>query len=135
MDKNYMARINIQQYISFLPEHRTINKKKFFLLEELYSNIEQDLNVSRDCFTLESKVDFSNEISGIRYIYDINATGLLSSLTWSNILEIIKNYKLTHNINKNENINFIFVISVVFKTPTPGVKNTIVRFNYIITNV
>jgi hypothetical protein len=22
------------------------------------------------------------------------------------------------------------VISVIFKTPTPGVKNTIVRFNY-----
>jgi hypothetical protein len=29
----------------------------------------------------------------------------------------------------------ICVISVVFKTPTPGVKNTIVRFNYRITDL
>jgi hypothetical protein len=133
MDKKFITKKNIQPYISFLPEHRTINKQCFCLLEQLFLNIEQDLNVSRDCFTIESKVELSNEISSIRYIYDLNASALLSSLTWTNIMEIIKNYKLV-NCNKKE-MHFIFVISVVFKTPTPGVKNTIVRFNYMITNI
>lgn len=136
MDKKFVTKKNVQPFISFLPEHRAINKERFCLLEQLFLNIEQDLNISRDCFTVESKVELSNEISGIRYIYDVNASGLLSSLTWSNIMEIIKNYKLLHDNNcKKGEIKFIFVVSVVFKTPTPGVKNTVVRFNYIITNI
>ena len=138
INKNYVVENNMQHYVSFLPEHQTINKKRFCLLEQLYSNIELDLNISRDCFTVESKVEFSNEISNIRYMYDVNVAGLLSALTWSNIIEIIKNYSLLNSNNlkqKKEDITIIFVVSVVFKTPTPGVKNTIVRFNYIITNI
>jgi hypothetical protein len=53
------------EYISFLPEYRTVNGKKFYLLEEIISNIESDLNISRNCFTIDSLVELTNEIISI----------------------------------------------------------------------
>jgi hypothetical protein len=131
------------EYISFLPEYRTVNGKKFYLLEEIISNIESDLNVSRNCFTVESLVELTNEIISINSFCDLNCCSVLSSLTWCNILEIIKNYNIVNDhcggdCGPNSESTSqpvtpvipICVISVIFKTPTPGVKNTIVRFNY-----
>ena len=138
------------EYISFLPEYRRVNGKKFYLLEEIISNIESDLNISRNCFTVESLVELTNEIISINSLCELNCCSILSSLTWCNILEIIKNYNI---VNDNcgdcrpntESTSYpgvpvipvvpICVISVIFKTPTPGVKNTIVRFNYRITDL
>jgi len=120
-------------YVSFLPEFRSINTKNFFLLEELISNIENDLNVSRMCFTRESLVEMTNEISRIKTLCNINGCSLVSSLTWSNILGIIQNYKLLKNKN-DDNIIPILVVNIIFKTPTPGVKKTLIRFQYKITN-
>jgi hypothetical protein len=141
-----------QQYISFLPEYRSVNGKKFYLLEEIISNIESDLNISRNCFTVESLVELTNEIISINSFCDLNCCSILSSLTWCNILEIIKNYSIINDncgcgpdsntissssssSTKQQPVIPICVISVVFKTPTPGVKNTIVRFNYRITDL
>jgi hypothetical protein len=146
------------QYISFLPKYRTVNGKKFYLLEEIISNIESDLNISRNCFTVESLVELTNEILNINSICDLNCCSVLSSLTWCNILEIIKNYNMindncgcdTESISGSTTSDSISsssssiqkrpvipicAISVIFKTPTPGVKNTIVRFNYRITDL
>lgn len=127
-------------YISFLPEFRSIGRKRFYLLEEIISNIENDLNVSRNCFTKDSLVELTNEIISIKSLCDINCCSVLSSLTWENIIEIINNYRLIKfcdcEDDKNENVAIpICVINVIFKTPTCGVKNTIVRFNYRITNL
>ena len=133
-----------QEYISFLPDYRSVNGKKFYLLEEIISNIESDLNISRNCFTVESLVELTNEIISINSFCNLNCCSVLSSLTWCNILEIIKNYSI---LNENcgdcnsgsgsihQPVIPICVISVIFKTPTPGVKNTIVRFNYRITDL
>jgi hypothetical protein len=155
-------------YISFLPEYRTVNGKKFYLLEEIISNIESDLNISRNCFTVESLVELTNEIISINSFCDINCCSVLASLTWCNILEIIQNYSIINDncggcssgssssgsssvsssgstsgsssgstsiSNVQPPVIPICVISIIFKTPTPGVKNTIVRFNYRITNL
>jgi hypothetical protein len=138
-----------QEYISFLPEYRSVNGKKFYLLEEIISNIESDLNISRNCFTVESLVELTNEIISINSFCNLNCCSVLSSLTWCNILEIIKNYSIlnencdcsTSSSSSSSSSSIhqavipICVISVIFKTPTPGVKNTIVRFNYRITDL
>ena len=132
-----------QEYISFLPEYRSVNGKKFYLLEEIISNIENDLNISRNCFTVESLVELTNEIISINSFCNLNCCSVLSSLTWCNILEIIKNYSIlnencdcsTSSSSIHQPVIPICVISVIFKTPTPGVKNTIVRFNYRITDL
>jgi len=120
-------------YTSFLPENRSVDGKNFYLLEKIISNIENDLNVSRNCFTIETLVELSNEITNLHSLCDLNYCSVLSSLTWPNILEIIKNYKLSDS--SDEPLIPICVISIIFKTPTVGVKNTIVRFNYRITNI
>ena len=119
--------------ISFLPEFRSIDNKRFFLLEELIANIESDLGISRNCFTKESLVELTNEITNLKNLLHLKCCSVLASLTWSNVLEIIDNYKLT----KCGDIDIIpiLAVNVVFKTPTPGVKNTIVRFLYKISNM
>lgn len=144
LDKNNLVNNKqLMPYISFLPEYRTLNGKSFYLLEQLISNIESDLNVSRNYFTRESLVELSNEIISLYSLCDLNYCSVLASLTWTNILEIIKNYTLVNisdcNCGTNDNstnpIIPICVISIIFKTPTPGVKNTIIRFNYRLTNL
>ena len=145
----------VTPYISFLPEFRRVNTKNFYLLEELISNIERDLNISRNCFTKDSLVELTNEIISIKSLCDVNCCSVLSSLSWPNVLEIIKNYQLinccqcVHFNNEHETYeNYcpicktskseiipICVVNIIFKTPTPGVKNTIIRFNYRITDL
>ena len=112
-------------FISFSPQFRTINGKKFDLLEELIGNIESDLSVSRNCFTKDSLVELTNEITNIKSLLDIKCCSVMSSLTWENILDIINNYKLT----KCEVIP-VLIINIVFKSDTTNVKDTIIRFQY-----
>ena len=153
LNKDFVSNNNhISSYISFIPEFRSVHSKKFYLLEEILSNIERDLNISRNCFTKETLVELTNEIISIKSLCDINCCSVLASLSWKNILEIIKNYQIinscqcTHFNNKQETycpicktskseIIPICVVNIIFKTPTPGVKNTIIRFNYRITNL
>ena len=117
-------------YISFSSEYRTVDGKKFYLLEEILSNIETDLSVSRNCFTKDSLVELTNEMTNIRILLDINCCSLLSALTWPNILEIIQNYS---DIHCGEVVP-VLIVNVVFKTPTEGVKDTIIRFQYRLTD-
>ena len=138
INKNFMLSnkclINL---ISFLPEHRIIQNtsKKFYLLEEIISNIERNLNITRNCFTKDSLVELTNEIISIKSLLDINCCSVLSSLSWDNVIEVIENYKFVDSDNnKNNDIIPICVVNIVFKTPTADVKNTTVRFNYKITN-
>jgi hypothetical protein len=116
---------NILSLISFSNRLRTVNGKPFNLLEELIGNIESDLCVSRNCFTKESLVELTNEITLIKTILDIKCCSLLSSLTWPNIIDIINNYKL-----EKKNVIPVLIVNIVFKTPTEGVKDTVVRFQY-----
>ena len=139
INKDYMnTNSDLISLISFLPEHRSLNtfKKRFYLLDELITNIERNLNVSRNCFTKESLVELTNEIIGIKSLLDINCCSVLASLSWKNVLEVIENYKLVHcendtSLKEGDNVIIpICVVNIVFKTPTPDVKNTVIRFNY-----
>lgn len=157
-NKDYISKTKeIFKYITFLPEYRCVNHKKFYLLEEIISNIENNLNISRNCFTKESLVELTGEITNIKALYDINCCSVLASLTWENIKDIIKNYRLNNHCQCNNNNNElclttkqylctecnteikpvipICVVNIVFKTPTPGVTDTIIRFNYRLTNI
>ena len=134
IDHNFVnSHKDIKKLVSFLPEYRTIGEKKFYLLEQILCNIEHDLNLPRSCFTTESIVDLTGQITEINSLCNISCTKILSSLTWRNIIEIIDNYKLLKN--EKTNINPICSISIIFKTPTHGVENTIIRFNYKIMNL
>jgi len=129
IDKNTVNNQTITPYISFLAPDRKIGGKNFFLLEEIIKNIESDLNISRNAFTTTSLIDLTNEISNLKSLLDINWCSVLSSLPWSIITHLIEENHLANPHQKNT-INVLFVVSVVFKTPTEGVRNTIIRFPY-----
>ena len=116
-------------FISFEAVHRTVKGKPFFLLEAIMTNLEHDLNISRNCFTKDSLVQLTHEITLIKTLLDIKCCSVLSSLTWQNILDLIE----THKTEKHDLIP-ILIINVVFKTPTECVKDTIIRFQYKISN-
>jgi hypothetical protein len=126
----FLNNADILCLISFSNRLRTVNGKPFNLLEELIANIESDLCISRNCFTKESLVELTNEITLIKTILDIKCCSVLSSLTWSNILDLINNYKLD-----KKNIIPILIINIVFKTPTEGVKDTVIRFQYKVNDI
>jgi len=149
MDKNIKNNKNLEKYITFLAPYRTLRGgKNFFLLDEIINNIENDLNISRNAFTTTSLIDLTNDLSKIKSLSDINYCSVLSSLPWSVITNLLEDYHLAnsdvnniHTINniiiKDDTVKIrpnqlIFVVSVVFKTPTPGVRNTIIRFPYLL---
>jgi hypothetical protein len=132
IDKNVANIPSNNEYITFLTPYRTVKNKLFILLEQIFRNIENDLNLSRNCFTTTSCVELTNEILGIKTLCDLNSCSVLNSLTWTNVEDLMQNYKLLHHTNPDHNL--ILVISVVFRTPTEGVKNTIIKFKYRIFN-
>ena len=136
IDKKIAGSSNYNELISFLYPFRKVNGKPFYLLEEIIKNIENDLNLSRNCFTPNSLLDLTNELSSINTLCDMNYCSVLSSLPWTNIESIVVNKRLLTMDTKTNTTkeNVVFVVSIVFKTPTPGVRNTIIKFPYKITN-
>lgn len=126
INKTIAENPNYNHYLSFQSIHRTVKGNKFFLLEQIFKNIESDLNISRNCFTTSSRIELSNEFSSIKSLCDMNCCSVVSSLPWSNVEDIIHNY----SINENKKINPIFVVSICFKTPTPNVKDNVIQFHY-----
>jgi hypothetical protein len=117
-------------FISLQPAHRSVAGKRFVLLESIIKNLEYDLNISRNCFTTASRIELANEFSNIKTLCDINSCSVVASLSWSNIEDLIHNYE----ISSNKTVLPIFCVSVIFKTPTAGCRETILKLNYKIMN-
>lgn len=113
--------------ISFSQDHRTLNGTRFYLMERIIQNLETDLNVSRNCFTAETRVDLAKELSGIASLCDMECCSVLTSLTWTNIENLLKEHS---KMNNNEKVRPYLCLSVIFRTPTEGTKDSIIRFLY-----
>ena len=122
-------REDFMRYISFQSSARTANKLPFDLLEVIMSNIETDLNISRNAFTTASRVGLVNEFLNLKSLCDMNCCSVVASLPWSSIEEILKNFQRS---NPNKVIRAVFIISIQFKTPTAGVRPTTIKFVYTI---
>ena len=109
-------------FISFESHIRTLNKKPFYLLEKIIENIEKDLQISRDCFTTTSLMEMTHEFTKIKTICDLNCCSVVSSLPWSIVEDLLE----------NSNSQIVFIVSIMFKTPTAGVKDNIIKFSYLI---
>jgi hypothetical protein len=130
IDKNICCNARFFPYITFLPPYRTINiGQPFSLLEQIILNIENDLNVTRNCFVTCTLIELSKELSNIKSLCDINCCSILCSLPWSNILNIIRNDYLSRD-PANPLRQTILVISVIFKTPNTSILPTIIKFKY-----
>jgi hypothetical protein len=129
IDKTVGSNLKYNHYISFESIYRTVNGKKFFLLEQILQNLEADLNISRNCFTTSSRIELVNEFINIKSLCDMNCCSVVSSITWSNIEDIIRNNEKNNSMH-NRHRRPIFVVSICFKTPTPNVKDNIIQFYY-----
>lgn len=130
LNRQLASNPEMNKYISLLPNYRSVEQMPFYLLEFVLKNIEKDLCLSRDCFSRESLIEVSKQLSSINSLLDMNCCSLLTSLTWSNIKEMVQQYQ---NVLVDENVQEfipVLVISIIFKTPTEGVLNTIVKFHY-----
>lgn len=118
------------RYITFLPPWRTLNcGKPFSLLEQIILNIENDLNVTRNCFLTCTLIELSKELSNIKTLCDINCCSVLCTLPWSNVINIIRNDYINRDIT-NPLRQALLVISVIFKTPNTCILPTIIKFKY-----
>jgi len=117
-------------FISLQPAHRSVSGKRFVLLESIIKNLESDLCISRNCFTTSSRIELANEFSNIKTLCDINSCSVVASLSWSNIEDLIHNYE----ISNNKTVLPIFCVSIIFKTPTTGCRETVLKLNYKIMN-
>ena len=129
MDKKAGCNPDIFPYVTFLPPWRTVATKPFTLLDYIIMNIEADLNVDRNCFTTSSLIELSKELSNIKSLYDINCCSVITSLTWSNILNIIRNDYISNN-SLNYLRDTVLIISIVFKTPNSDILPTTIKFKY-----
>jgi hypothetical protein len=117
-------------YISFLPSERTVNAKNFVLSETIIVNIEEDLKISRNCFTTSSLIALQKELCEIKTLCDINCCSVLASLSWPNITSIIQNHQSTpQGTDLNE---IALVLSVIFVTPHDDILETVIKFTYLI---
>lgn len=130
IEKNICCSSGIIQYISFCTPYRRFNNgSPFSLLEQIILNLENDLNVTRSCFTTCSLIELSKELSNIKTLCDINCCSLLASLPWSNIVTIIRNDYRTRGPNVSLG-QTLLVISIIFKTPNISVRPTVIKFKY-----
>jgi hypothetical protein len=118
---------SLMQYISFLPPARSVKKLPFDLLETVLKNIETDLNISRNAFTTASRLQLTNEFLVLKSLSDLNCCSVVASLPWSSIEDILASFSAYH---PTKTVQPVFLVSIQFKTPTPNVRPTSIKFTY-----
>lgn len=127
---NKLTNTDLYKYITFLPPWRSVQLgQPFSLLELVLSNIEKDLGVTRNCFETCTLIELSKEFSNIKTLCDIKFCNNACTLTWDNILSIIRTEATNRDIS-NPLTQTILVINVIFQTSNPNILLTIVKFKY-----
>lgn len=135
IDKNIINNNNLSSYISFLPIYRTVvnplaittSDTSFSLIETIINNIETDLNITRSNFTIDSLLELKKDLCNINSLCDINCCSVIAALTWSDIMNIVKNEYFKQS---GQSVNMYLAVNVLFKSPTKGVKPTNIKFKY-----
>jgi hypothetical protein len=128
-------KVDLIPHISF--EERTSNGANFNLMQTILANMEKDLGVSRECFDLCCRLELEKELSSIRTLCDINVCSVLCALTWSEILNVLKSKgaSSTGLDSFGNPVQHILKISIVFKNPNQDIKDTIVKFRYLVSGI
>ena len=113
---------------------QNVNGHPFCLVDSIMENIEKDLGVSINMLSICSLINLNKEIISIKSLADLSITNISCSLSWSEILEVIRCEYDKTSCGSDPNIPdtalVILTISVIFVTPNEGIFPTIIRFNY-----
>jgi len=128
---------SVKQYTSFDPDYRTVNDISFNLLQTIFGHLEEDLQAPRECFDLTCRMELERELACINSIYDINSCSVLTALKWHEVLKLLISHgAIKSGIDPCGNpIQHVLKISVIFKNPNRDVKDTIVKFRYLIGDI
>jgi hypothetical protein len=122
--------VSLLPFISLLPKYRTkSDQTPFSLLDAIYSNIEECLNISIEAIEPSSRIILNKEVSSIKSLCQLHCQALVNSLRWSDITNIILNdskYDYTQPLNLK--------ITLLFVSSTQDVKNVVVVMNYSVTD-
>ncbi len=114
-------------YISLMPQHRTVGGMPFFLLETIYTNLEEDLHLRRLSFSAGSKIALNKNITKMTSLCSLRISNVISSLSWSELLDTIVSQ---YNVTDISVAPIILTVSIVLSSPTPNVYPTILHINY-----
>ena len=128
---------DLKKFISFHPEDRTTNNIKFNLLNTIFGHIEEDLEVPRECFDLTCRMELEKELACIGSICDINSCSVLTALKWNEVLKLLLSQGAlpSGKDNNGDTIYHVLKVSVIFKNPNRDVKDTIIKFRYLIGDI
>lgn len=108
---------------------RTVNNSSFILIDTIIKYIESDLSITKDMISTTSFINLNKIINSIRNLCDLNLSNITSALNWNELV-----HSLSSNFgNKNVTPEIMLTVSVMFLSPTDGVKPIIIKFNYITT--
>ena len=126
-----------KKLISFSPHDRSVNNIRFNLLNTIFGHLEEDLEVPRECFDLTCRMELERELACIDSISDINSCSVLTSLSWYEIQKLLLSQGASkYCIDPDGNpIYHVLKISIVFKNPNREVKDTIIKFRYLIGDI
>jgi hypothetical protein len=120
--------MELYKYITFQTPWRTVNSRGFSLLDTILHHLEDDFSVTRNCFTSDSLLELSKELTNIKSLCDIPLCNM-TSLSWENIKDRIREkYINSHEENKFEIVELI--ITIVFKIPLERSLPTHIKFIY-----
>lgn len=123
---------SIRPYVGINKPYRTYeNGRDFCLLDEIFENIEDDLNVCRTAFTPCTNIALNRQLMGLKTFYDLGLIKLACWIDWNTILEMVACLFDDYNVGSMpSSVKIDLIISIVFKTPTVGVLPTIVKLVY-----
>jgi len=128
---------DMRKFISFSPEERTVNNMRFNLLNTIFGHLEEDLEVPRECFDLTCRMELERELACIDSICDINSCSVLTALHWTEVKKLLLSQgALPSGVDPDGNpIYHVLKVSIIFKNPNRDVKDTIVKFRYLIGDI
>jgi len=126
-----------KKFISFSPQDRCVNNIRFNLLNTIFGHLEEDLEVPRECFDLTCRMELERELACIDSICDINSCSVLTALSWYEVQKLLLSQGAARSGKDPEGnpIYHVLKISVVFKNPNREVKDTIIKFRYLIGDI
>ena len=143
IDPQVTKRSDNIQYTSLRPLYRRTDKGyPFDLYNTVLSNIEDDLNVTRNMFTGDSLVTLTKELTSLEDLSDVHSYCVDNAIGWKNLLSILQNEynkyiynpeglsKLVFNVGNGDSVNADLTVNVVFRSPNMIIKPTVLRMIY-----
>lgn len=119
---------DLYNFITFQTPWRTVSSRGFSLLDTIITNLEEDLNVTRNCFTTDSLLELSKELTNIKTLCDIPLNNAVT-LSWSQVINRIRE-KYINSLDENKFDTVDLCITIVIHVPIEGSYPTHIKFTY-----